>query len=122
MLNQRALNRALLARQMLLCRAEISAFEAIEKLVAAKLRTQATTHVPARRSSCLEPETLAAYVERANVYYNAGQPRLYKFALGDFRRALRYDPENADAKEKMEMLVSIYKSMGRPIPNNGNEP
>ena len=41
--------------------------QAIEKLVAAKLRTQATTHVPARRSSCLDPETLAAYVERALV-------------------------------------------------------
>jgi hypothetical protein len=73
-------------------------------------------------SSADKQAAAAAYVERANVYYNAGQPRLYKFALGDFRRALRYDPENADAKEKMEMLVSIYQSMGRPIPNNGNEP
>ena len=64
----------------------------------------------------------AAYVERANVYYNAGRPNLYKFALGDFRRALRYEPDNAEAREKLDMLVSIYQSMGRPIPNNGNEP
>lgn len=61
----------------------------------------------------------AAYVERANVYYSAGQPVLYKFALGDFRRALRYDPSNSEAREKMDQIVSIYQSMGRPVPNNG---
>ncbi|MDT7541759.1 MAG: hypothetical protein QOE33_1663 [Acidobacteriota bacterium] len=63
--------------------------------------------------------TAAAYVERANVYYNAQQPMLYKFALGDFRRALRYDPANAEAKTKMDEIVSIYQSMNRPVPNNG---
>lgn len=63
----------------------------------------------------------AAYVERANIYYNAGRPNLYKFALGDFRRALRYQPDNAEAREKIDTLVSIYQSMGRPVPNNGNE-
>jgi len=58
----------------------------------------------------------AAYVERANVFHNAGQPRLYKFALRDFKRALNYDPDNAEAQEKAAMIVSIYKSMGRPVP------
>lgn len=61
----------------------------------------------------------AAYVERANVYYSAGTPSLYKFALGDFRRALRYDPSNEEARGKMEQIVSIYQSMGRPVPSNG---
>ncbi len=61
----------------------------------------------------------AAYVERANVYYTAQQPVLYKFALGDFRRALKYDPNNSEAREKMDQIVSIYQSMGRPVPNNG---
>lgn len=60
-----------------------------------------------------------AYVERANVYYTAQQPSLYKFALGDFRRALRYDPKNSEAKDKMDQIVSIYQSMGRPVPGNG---
>lgn len=64
----------------------------------------------------------AAYLERANMYYSAGQPRLYKFALGDFRRVLRYEPDNAEAREKLEMIVSIYQSMGRPVPDNGREP
>lgn len=64
----------------------------------------------------------AALVERANVYRDAGQPSLYRFALGDYRRALRYQPDNAEARAKMNEIVSIYQSMGRPVPDNGNEP
>ena len=64
----------------------------------------------------------AAYVERANVYRDAGQPMLYKFALGDYRRALRYQPDNAEARAKMDEIVRIYKSMNKPVPENGNEP
>ncbi|MDQ3259008.1 MAG: hypothetical protein M3R15_34955 [Acidobacteriota bacterium] len=64
----------------------------------------------------------AAYLERGNFYRDAGQPSLYKFALGDYRRALRYQPDNAQARERMEEIVSIYNNMGRPVPNNGNGP
>lgn len=64
----------------------------------------------------------AALVERGNVYRDAGQPSLYKFALGDYRRALRYQPDNTEAREKMSEIVSIYQGMGRPVPENGNEP
>ena len=63
----------------------------------------------------------AAYVERANAYRDAGTPSLYKFALGDYRRALRYDPNNADARAKMDEIVAIYQQMGRPVPTNGIE-
>jgi hypothetical protein len=63
----------------------------------------------------------AAYVERADVYYSAQQPMLYKFALGDFRRALRYDPGNEEARAKMDQIVSIYQSMGKPVPTNGQQ-
>ncbi len=63
-----------------------------------------------------------AYLARANVYRDAGNPRLYKFALGDYRRALRYQPDNKEAKEKMDEIVSIYEGMGRPVPTNGLEP
>jgi hypothetical protein len=64
----------------------------------------------------------AAYLERGNVYRDAGQPMLYRFALGDYRRALRYQPDNEEAREKMDEIVSIYKSMNKPVPENGNEP
>lgn len=61
------------------------------------------------------------YLTRANLFYNAGRPALYKLALGDFRRALRFQPDNAEAKEKADQIISIYKQMGRPVPANGNE-
>lgn len=64
----------------------------------------------------------AAYVERAYIFRNAGQPMLYKFALRDFRLALRYDPNNADARDKRDEIVAIYQQMGRPVPDLGNEP
>jgi hypothetical protein len=64
----------------------------------------------------------AAYLERGNVFYSAGNPSLYKFALRDFRRALRYDPNNAEARAKQQQITEIYQSMGRPVPDLGNEP
>jgi hypothetical protein len=65
----------------------------------------------------------AAYLERANVFYNAGNPSLYKFALRDFRRTLRYDPDNAEARAKRDQIVDIYtNSLHRPVPDLGNEP
>ncbi len=64
----------------------------------------------------------AAYLERGNVFYNAGRPTLYKFALRDLRHALRYEPDNAQAREEVDTIVSIYQSMNRPVPELGNEP
>lgn len=64
----------------------------------------------------------AAYLERANIFYAAGNPSLYKFALRDFRRTLKYDPSNEVARERKQQIEEIYQSMGRPIPELGNEP
>ena len=63
-----------------------------------------------------------AYLARANVYWSAGQPRLYKYALADFRQVLRYDPDNDEAKQKIDTIVGIYQSMGRPVPEVSPEP
>ncbi|HKQ99855.1 MAG TPA: hypothetical protein VJT09_04230 [Pyrinomonadaceae bacterium] len=65
----------------------------------------------------------SAYLERANVFYKAGNPSLYKFALRDFRRTLRYDPNNEEARAKRDQIEDIYtNSLGRPVPDLGNEP
>ena len=64
----------------------------------------------------------AAYLERGNLFYNAGTPSLYKFALRDFRRTLRHDPNNQEARAKQQEIVRIYNSLGRPVPDLGNEP
>lgn len=62
-----------------------------------------------------------AYMERAEFYWSAGNVQLYKFALGDYRRVLRYDPENGQAKERIDYLISVYQSLNRPVPDNGLE-
>ena len=64
----------------------------------------------------------AAYFERADFYRDQGMPALYKFALRDYRVGLRYDPSAKTAREKMDEIVQIYQSMGRPVPELGNEP
>jgi hypothetical protein len=64
----------------------------------------------------------AAYFERADFYRDQGSPVLYKFALRDYRIGLRYDPGAREPRAKMDEIVGIYKGMGRPVPELGNEP
>jgi hypothetical protein len=40
----------------------------------------------------------------------------YRKALHLYREALKLDPANKEAKNNSDMIVSIYKSMGRPVP------
>ena len=40
----------------------------------------------------------------------------YKQALKVYREVLKIDPKNPVAKPESELIVSIYKQMGRPIP------
>ncbi|MBS1716226.1 MAG: hypothetical protein JSS72_00665 [Armatimonadetes bacterium] len=40
----------------------------------------------------------------------------YRDALRLYREALKYDPTNKDAMGNKNMIESIYRSMGRPIP------
>jgi hypothetical protein len=63
-----------------------------------------------------------AYFERADFYREQGMPTLYKFALRDYRIGLRYDPSASAPRERMDEIVKIYQSMGRPVPALGNEP
>lgn len=64
----------------------------------------------------------AAYMERADIFMNAGRPTLYKYALRDYRRTLRYQPDNQQAQNSVKTIVDIYKSLGRPVPELGTEP
>ncbi len=45
----------------------------------------------------------------------------YKIALSYLREALKHDPKNKDAKEMYDQIVSIYKSMGRPVPGESGK-
>jgi len=64
----------------------------------------------------------AAYFERADFFRDQGDPKLYRFALRDYRIGLRYDPTAREPRAKMDEIVRIYESMGRPVPDLGNEP
>jgi len=64
----------------------------------------------------------AAYFERADFFRDQGDPKLYRFALRDYRIGLRYDPTASAPRAKMDEIVRIYQSMGRPVPDLGNEP
>jgi len=64
----------------------------------------------------------AAYFERADFYREQGDPKLYRYALRDYRIGLRYDPSAKEPRAKMDEIVAIYQQMGRPVPDLGNEP
>lgn len=61
----------------------------------------------------------AAYLKRANALTEARQ---YASALGDYRRALKHDPDNAEAKQWITQITSIYDSMNKSYPAEGEEP
>lgn len=60
-----------------------------------------------------------AYLERGNALTQAKQ---YQAALGDYRRTLRYDPTNEEARYWSDTIIGILKQMNRAVPAEGAEP
>jgi len=60
-----------------------------------------------------------AYASRGFALTDAAQ---YKAALGDFRRCLRINPKNKEAREMHDRITSIFKSINRQVPKEGEEP
>ena len=60
-----------------------------------------------------------AYFSRAMALTEARQ---YASALGDYRRTLKYDPDNEQAKDWVKQIIGIYNDMGRESPPEGQEP
>ena len=87
-----------------------------QKIAAALAKAQAPN------ASAADKKALAAaYMERGNVFWSAGNPMLYRRALADFNSVLLYQPDNADAQAKRAEIIRIYQSMGRPVPDYSNE-
>jgi hypothetical protein len=61
----------------------------------------------------------AAYFKRAFALTEAAQ---YRAALGDFRKGLKLKPENQEAKNMHDQIISIFQSIGREPPKEGEEP
>ena len=60
-----------------------------------------------------------AYLKRATALTEARQ---YASAIGDYRRVLKYDADNADAKKWIDEIVKIYAMINREHPKEGEEP
>jgi tetratricopeptide (TPR) repeat protein len=65
-------------------------------------------------------EVLAkAYFTRAFALTDAAQ---YRSALGDFRKGLKLNPNDQDAKKMHDEILRIFESIGREPPKEGEEP
>jgi tetratricopeptide (TPR) repeat protein len=60
-----------------------------------------------------------SYLKRAIALTEARQ---YASALGDYRRVLKLDENNEEAKRWIKEIVAIYGSINRSYPNEGEEP
>ena len=50
------------------------------------------------------------------------EARQYASALGDYRRALKYDPGHEESKKWIDQIVSIYSMLKKEAPKEGEEP
>jgi tetratricopeptide (TPR) repeat protein len=62
----------------------------------------------------------------AQAYYDRGaaltEARQYAAALGDYRRALKYDPSHEESKDWIDQIEKIYKMLKKEAPKEGQEP
>jgi tetratricopeptide (TPR) repeat protein len=62
----------------------------------------------------------------AQAYFDRGfaltEARQYASALGDYRRALKYDPSNEDAQKWIDQIIGIYGMLKKDYPKDGEEP
>ena len=87
-------------------------FDAAIKKAAADLKSKPGDEVASKALG-------TAYFERGVALTSARQ---YASAIGDFRKAIKNDPSNADAKKQIAMIISIYNSMNIEAPGVGEEP
>jgi tetratricopeptide (TPR) repeat protein len=73
-----------------------------------------------------KPEDAGAKKALAKAFFERGialtSARQYAAAIGDYRRALKYDPSDADAKQQIGTITAIYNSMNIETPGVGEEP
>ncbi len=62
----------------------------------------------------------------AQAYFDRGfaltEARQYASALGDYRRALKHDPNHEESKRWIGQIIGIYEMMKKDYPKEGEEP
>ena len=90
------------------------------------LATYKKAYLAAKQSLAAKPKdkkVRATFVAAGDRYATATMtadslpPRIkYREALRLYREVLKVDPKNHEASNNAKMIVDIYKSMGRPVP------
>lgn len=102
--------------------AQKDAAELTKQRIAAAKKAQAQAKADFEKDK-KNAQKRAAYIEATNkladLYMNA--PGLapkdkYPHALKYYREVLKVDPKNKHAKESADLIVAIYKSLGKPVP------
>ena len=75
--------------------------------------------VKAKSDNAAKKKLAEFYIKRGVALTDARQ---YASALGDYRRALKYDPGNEEAKKWIDQIITIYDSINRESPPEGQEP
>lgn len=82
--------------------------------------SQMTADIEKAEKDPKNKEVLAkAYFTRAFALTEAAQ---YRAALGDFRKGLKLNQKDEDAKAMHDQILSIFKSINREPPKEGEEP
>lgn len=62
----------------------------------------------------------------AEAYFERGfaltEARQYAAALGDYRKALKYEPDHEESKKWIDQITSIYAMLKKEPPKEGSEP
>jgi hypothetical protein len=85
-----------------------------------------TAIASAEKALTAKPADAAAKKAVADAYFKRAvaltDARQYASALGDYRRTIKHDPSNTEAAEWIERIISIYASINRGSPKEGEEP
>ncbi len=80
----------------------------------------AESNLKSRSSDDEAKKALAeAYFERG---FALTQARQYASAIGDYRRALKYEPNHEESKKWIGQITSIYSMLKKDAPKAGEEP
>ena len=84
------------------------------------------TIVAAERALKSQPTDESAKKTLADAYFDRGfaltNARQYASALGDYRRALKIDPNHEESTKWIDQIVGIYKMLKKDPPKEGEEP
>lgn len=80
---------------------------------------KAESEVKGKTSVADKQPLIDAYLKRALALT---QSRQYAAALGDYRRVVKLDPDNPEAKQWTSTILNIYDGLKKEAPKEGEEP